>query len=210
MTIEVEVDGQVYSGSSVMRVKWRKNDPMGATHGPSWISGIRGEAAFVEIPERGVLFALMSFSGNTSYAADLPTRIMTGRNKGWARGEEEFTAVEKAKGQILTVTKPHYPLLVTFEDITDSQTIKVVDPANLTPTFGPGVSLKRVTLEITDEPVTREVIEQVLPWFYKVESIIPRALLPRYEKDATPEQKISLLDFVDGKTFREKRIDNKR
>ena len=95
-------------------------------------------------------------------------------------------------------------------DITDSKTIKVLDPGNLAATFGPGVLLKRVTLEITDQPVTRGSIEQVLPWFYRTESLIPSSEKPPFAKDRTPEQKISLLDFVDGKTFREKRIDNKK
>ena len=165
MTIEVEADGQVYSGFNVVRVKWRKNDPIGAANGPSWLSGIRGEAAFVEIPERGVIFALLSFSGNTSYTADLPTRIMTGRKKGWARGEDEFAAVEEIAGKILTVTEPHYPLLVLFADINDPKSVQKVDPENLAATFGPGVSLKRITLEITDEPVTERKIEDVLGWW---------------------------------------------
>ena len=165
MTIEVEADGQVYSGSNVASIKWRKNDPLGAVNGPTWLSGTRGEAAFVEIPGRGVLFALLSFSGNTAYTADLPTRIMMGRKKGWARGEDEFSAVEAAEGKTLTVPKRHYPLLVTFTDINDPKTVQKVDPDDLAATFGPGVSLKRITLEITDEPVTEGKIEQLLGWW---------------------------------------------
>ncbi|MDR4487070.1 MAG: hypothetical protein R3B83_06040 [Nitrospirales bacterium] len=55
-------------------------------------------------------------------------------------------------------------LLVTFTDLTDPTTVKKVDPENLAATLGPGVSLKRITLEITDEPVTEGKIEQVLGW----------------------------------------------
>ena len=54
------------------------------------------------------------------------------------------------------------PLLVTFADITDPTTVQKVDPENLVATFGPGVSLKRISLEITDEPVTEGRIERVL------------------------------------------------
>ncbi|MDR4487060.1 MAG: hypothetical protein R3B83_05990 [Nitrospirales bacterium] len=62
------------------------------------------------------------------------------------------------------IPRSHYPLLVTFTDLTDPTTVKVVDPENLAATFGPGVSLKRLTLEITDEPVTEGKIESVLGW----------------------------------------------
>ncbi len=164
MTVEVEVDGQVYTGSSVVRVSWRKNDPIGAANGPTWISGTRGEAPFVEIPGYGVLFTLLSFFDNTAYAADIATRVMSGR-MGWTRGKEEFAAVQDAEGQMLTVTEAHYPLLVTFTDVNDPKSVKKMAPDNLAATFGPGVSLKRITLEITDEPVTVGKIESVLGWW---------------------------------------------
>ena len=204
MTIEVEVDGQVLTGASVMKVSWRKNDPIGAANGPEWLGGIRGEAPYVEIPGRGVLFGLISVAGHSSYAADVATQMMTGQ-KGWARGPQEFSLVQAAKGQTVTIPLDRYPLLVTFTDLTDPTTVKVVDPENLAPTFGPGVSLKRITLEITDEPVTEGKIESVLGWFFEVDSLTPRDKQPRFLKDQTPEQRVSLLDFMDWKTFGEKR-----
>ncbi|MDR4496279.1 MAG: hypothetical protein R3B74_18050 [Nitrospirales bacterium] len=42
--------------------------------------------------------------------------------------------------------------------------MKKVDLDDLAATFGPGVALKRIMLEITDEPVTEGKIEQVLGW----------------------------------------------
>jgi hypothetical protein len=164
MIVEVQVDEQVYAGSSVIRVRWRKNDPIGAVNGPDWISGVQGEVPIVELPKRGMLFALLSDSSNSSYAADLATQILSGRN-GWARGNEEFAVVQEAQGQTLTIPPDRYPFMVTFTDITDPTTVKQVDPTNLAATFGPGVSLKRITLAITDEPVTEGKIEQVLGWW---------------------------------------------
>ena len=54
------------------------------------------------------------------------------------------------------------PVLVTFDDIADPTSVERVDPADLTASFGPGVELKAVTLEITDEPVTVGYVEAVL------------------------------------------------
>ncbi len=55
-------------------------------------------------------------------------------------------------------------LLVTFDDITDPTTVRLADPANLSASFGPGVSLAGVTLEITRADVTEERVEAVLGW----------------------------------------------
>ena len=79
-------------------------------------------------------------------------------------GDERFAILSKVR---LTTDMPHshYPLLVAFMDITDPKTRQQVDPDNLAGTFGPGVLLKRITLEITDEPVTKGKIERVLGWW---------------------------------------------
>lgn len=141
-----------------------QNDPIGAANGPECLGGIRDEAPYVEVPGRGILFGLISFAGNSSYAADVATQVMTGR-KGWARGPQEFSLAKAAEGHTLTIPHDRYPLLVTFTDITDPKTVQKVDPANLAAMFGPGVLLNRITLEITDEPVTEGKIESVLGWW---------------------------------------------
>ena len=164
MTIEVEADGQVYSGSSVVRVSWRKNDPLGAANGATWLSSLRGEAPFVEIPGRGVLFALLRTANNSSHAENLATGILTNR-LGSPRGNEDLMAVKEAEGETFILTEAYYPLLVTFTDISDPKTIKVVDPGNLSSTFGLEFSLKQITVEITNEPVTEGKIAQVLGWW---------------------------------------------
>lgn len=63
---------------------------------------------------------------------------------------------------MITVPEYQYPMLVTFDDITDPASVRLVDPSNLAASFGPGVRLKSVTLEVTDEAVTAGVVENVL------------------------------------------------
>ena len=55
------------------------------------------------------------------------------------------------------------PTTVTFGNMADPKSVALVDPRNLSATFGPGYELKSATIEITDEPVTRG-IAKVLPW----------------------------------------------
>jgi hypothetical protein len=57
-----------------------------------------------------------------------------------------------------------YPLLVTFDDITKPETVREVDPSNLAATFGEGVSLRGMTLEVTEDKVTEGQVAAALPW----------------------------------------------
>ena len=58
-------------------------------------------------------------------------------------------------------------------DINDPNSVIEVDPDNLAATLGPGVSLKRIMLEITDEPVTEGKIEQILPCLRSGKACVP-------------------------------------
>jgi hypothetical protein len=46
------------------------------------------------------------------------------------------------------------PKLVRFGDINDPHTLVQVSPYDLAASFGPGVTLKRVILQLTDDPIT--------------------------------------------------------
>ena len=54
-------------------------------------------------------------------------------------------------------------MLVTFEYLADPTSVRRVDPDDLASTFGEGVSLKRITVQVTDDPVTTG-IEKRLVW----------------------------------------------
>lgn len=56
-----------------------------------------------------------------------------------------------------------YPMLVTFSDLGDPASVERVDPDDLAASFGDGVRLKRVTVQMTDDPVTTGITTR-LPW----------------------------------------------
>ncbi|MGP0591289.1 hypothetical protein ACTRXD_01955 [Nitrospira sp. T9] len=157
MTLEVDVDGQLHTGSSVVKVTVSDSDPLTKGLGFSSQFGARGEAAFVELPEGKFLFALLD--GGPPDSGPQTNAINIFKDQLPRRGDERFAIVEKSRFK-KEIPRSLYPLLVTFTDIIDPTTVKVVDPDNLAETFGSGVSLKRITLEITDEPVTEGKIEQ--------------------------------------------------
>ena len=57
---------------------------------------------------------------------------------------------------------------MTFGDIADPASVRLVDPGDLGASFGPGVRLKAVTLEVTEEAVTEGVVEGVLGWLSEI------------------------------------------
>ncbi|MCA9482024.1 MAG: hypothetical protein KC545_16905, partial [Nitrospira sp.] len=59
MTMEVEVDGQLYTGSSVVKVRVKESEPLTKQLGYPLQFGAKGEAAYVELPGRRYLFALL-------------------------------------------------------------------------------------------------------------------------------------------------------
>jgi hypothetical protein len=158
LTIEVETPNGVVSGGSVVEVI------AGST--PKWIPGegaggmgakLKGEASFVEVAPGRYLFALLSED-----MEDLAFDVFFER-KG-KDPEKIASELENLRGT-REVPPEHYPLLITFDDISDPKTLKRVDPANLAASFGSGASLKRITLEITDEGVENGTIENILPWW---------------------------------------------
>ncbi len=206
LTIEVETPMGLASGSSVAAVKW--------SSGPKLLPAIQrfnnkmqGEAVVVALPDGKYIFALLSKSNNHEYTSDLATKTLYDTTKR-TRSKEAFRRVIKLK-EPLTVPSNLYPLFVTFTDVNDPTTVQQVDPDDLAASFGEGYSLKGITLEITDEPVTWGKVEKVLGWIYTAESLTPRELRPRFAKDRTFAQKVHLYDFIDIKTWGKKRSERK-
>lgn len=157
LVIELETPNGLVSGGSVVAVQARSS--------PKWLpfsgaggmqSATTGEASIIEVRPGQYLFALLGNERELALTLFFP--------------ESAPSTAERAKlletlRETREVPRTRYPLLVTFIDINDPKTIQRVDPDNLAAVFGPAVSMKRVTLEITDENVTGSEIEKLLPWW---------------------------------------------
>jgi hypothetical protein len=158
MTVEVEVNGQLHDGSSVVEVAVFGHPDIPLVHGNRDLE-MEGEAVVVELPKNRYLFALLN------YNAFFASKVFKDRMEGaLSESGERWAKIISNLRKTHDIDSKDYPLLVTFTDITDPTTVKQVDPNILAATFGEGVSLKRITLEITDEPVTEGKIESVLGW----------------------------------------------
>jgi len=138
---------------------------------PSWITfvphrvhyfSMLGEAVVLNVGGNRYLFMLTVRNG-MEY---LPFMVLAPR---FGLAEADYRALAKKIANfrgVVEVPRRLYPLLVTFDDVNDPKTVKKVDPDDLAATFGPGYRLKSITIEITDEPVTRGKVEKVLGWIY--------------------------------------------
>ncbi|MEP5757385.1 MAG: hypothetical protein ABJ359_21260 [Nitratireductor sp.] len=154
LTVEVLVDGETVSGAAVSYVRWQEANAL--DHYPT---AYRGEATVVDLGERGLLFALIGEP--TKYIAGYTLHQELGERR--SDYETLYPKIAQFRG-VRDVPPERYPPLVPFTDIADPTTVKRVDPDDLAATFGPGVALKRITLEITDEAVTEGEVEAVLGW----------------------------------------------
>lgn len=154
LTVEVSTPEGVRSGSAVTEVVWQERNWTGNFPG-----SYRGEATVVDLGKGRYLFALIGeqtrYLALRTFAPDLGDKAVI--------TEEGFAAMAGIRGR-RDVPAKYYPLLVTFDDVGRPETVKRVDPANLGASFGPGVTLERVSLEIVDEPATTEQITQLLNW----------------------------------------------
>jgi hypothetical protein len=86
------------------------------------------------------------------------------------------------------------PMLVRFRDLNDPASVERVDPADLAASFGAGVKLEGINIEITDQPVTHG-IEAILPWIK--DNLHTRRLIPPTPGRISHLPPVELLSYDD-------------
>jgi hypothetical protein len=163
MVVEVNTPQGLRLGESVREVRFyaRVNGGDGAS--------VKGEAIAIDLPGGHTLFVLLSgANGDVDYGAWIADWALKrdlspgGANAGYKPGRfaEIYPTWPRTISPIIHTKGPQ---LVHFGDIRDPKSVAAVDPAHLDAAFGPGVTLKRITVQVTDEPVTTG-IEKRLGW----------------------------------------------
>ncbi len=176
LTITLDTPLGERSGSAVQHIFWAgpatkdEGKPLGDGAHSAWT--VTGEAVVVEVSPGKYLFALLKapsgFIGdpgkNLAYAL-----LQSNGTKGYVSSEATINLIKALPlEQPVPLPPKAWPLMVTFSDIADPKSVQRVDPEDLAASFGPGVRLKAVTLEVTDEAVTEGKVEAVLGWLEEV------------------------------------------
>ena len=186
LTVGVDTPEGVKTGSSVIEVETAVASERSIPNPGAVSHRVRGEAVAVDLPDGRTLFALLR-SGND---IDWASRVMFLRAADGLDFEKRFEAMLRNRNELELPRmwppvghleeRPAYPMLVTFGDLDDPTSVEEVDPDDLAATFGEGVSLKRITVQMTDDLVTTG-IEERLGWLGKIR-----------------EMNLSLEDFPEG------------
>ncbi len=186
LTVSVETPTGTVSGAAVVAVRIENLPTIGGKHiGNAIDTDVTGEATVVEVAPGKYLFALLGGSDERASA--------TFRDSSHEDADAIWSHIDSLRTS-LPLPRAKWPLLVTFADITNPQTVRVVSPDDLAATFGPGFALKSIILEITDEPVTKGRVDAVLGWLKEIKGRI-KPTNKRYEKDLTAEEKLYSFDF---------------
>lgn len=156
MTVTVETPEGLKTGYAVREVVFTDGPKLlPDVAGANW--SVRGEAVAVDLGQGKYLFALMDIDGSYRIVHDVfPYSPASGQNI--VRYYKSLT------GQKKVLEHNQYPTLVTFTDIKDPKSVVAVDRDNLAGPFGVGVTLKDITLEMTEEEVT-QIVDKILPNF---------------------------------------------
>jgi hypothetical protein len=154
MTVHVVTPAGPRSGSSVLEI----------THYPNGArpTRLRGEAAAVD-PGGQTLFALLCGRGSESAAETYAYAAYDPPVAYGAEAWREMAEYIKRQTRPATLKAQDLPTFVRFRDPADARTVELVDPSNLSASFGLGTRLNRVEIEITQDPVT-STIERRLPY----------------------------------------------
>ncbi|HEX8486021.1 hypothetical protein [Sphingomonas sp.] len=163
LTIEVDTPAGIKSGSSVYEITaWNALKLLPEERSRDW--AVKGDAAAVDLADGRTLFALLKTT--SLMREDLAQVSMAALDPAFRNDIVESAGRIGRSERIrspASVSQGDYPLLVTFRDVRNPKSVERVDPAALDKSFGAGVTLRRITVEITDVPVTTG-IEKRLGW----------------------------------------------
>jgi hypothetical protein len=164
LTVSIEIDGQVHTGSSVIEIAYVGQPEIGDV-GPFAPPRVRGQAPVVDLGEHGAIVAALLPGGANNRSSSAPYLAM--KAYGVTRGYDAYRTIGRQSGR-RDLAADNMPLLIWFENLADPIAARVVDPSALSDMLGPTARLAAAYVEITDAPIVID-IDKKLPWYADLE-----------------------------------------
>lgn len=155
--VEVETPEGLKTGSNVAQVTitpkfvhWNPSSPPVSTR-------VKAEAIFIDLGQGKNIVSTLKFgeSGTLDNIGELAQSVFKCTTSGLRL---------RRNGTRSELTNTNIPVLVTFLDPNNPNTLRVVKPDEFEHAFGSGYLFKAAWIEITEDAVTTNRIEQSLPW----------------------------------------------
>lgn len=161
LTIEVETPEGLKTGSSVIEPRARTQSPGLSLR--SVVTRVRGDAVFVDLGNGKNVVGLMA-RGPEGRDVDAPVRLAMEAFKARSCRTSmcDWRQMQSMTGR-RNMSPGLVPTLVTFANLNDPKTARIIRPGEFEAVFGPGYHFKRAWIEMTDDWVTRGIKER-LPW----------------------------------------------
>jgi hypothetical protein len=162
LTINIELDGKVHSGSSVIEIGWQEGIKLGDSGGFAPI--IRGQAAVVDLGDRGVVVATLINGESYGPANDgaLGAQWIAPRAFGQDTNADAIPDLPKLRGKRVLESN-NLPRFLWFSNPQDPTTAKILRVQDVPTVFGPSARFAGASVEITNDPIVIDIRER-LPW----------------------------------------------
>lgn len=170
LTMNVEVDGVLHSGSSIIEVTWYAHFlPELVSFSPE----LRGQAALVDLGDRGVVVAALINGETYGPAKDGASGAIwiAARAFGLDSTIGELPRLSELRGK-RELSLNNLPRFLWFSNPRDPMTARNVRVQDFASALGPSARFAGASVEITSEPIVINIYDK-LPWLKSLEQSPP-------------------------------------
>lgn len=161
LTIAIEANGLERVGSSTIEVSWVHQPQWLPIKVPEFVANVRGDAAVIDLRDGRALVALLGPADPLDEPTPPEYRVM--RAFGLTGGPADIPEIAKQAG-VRRLRGKDIPAFVMFGDRADPRSARLLRSVASEQELDSGIRLMAATIEVTSDPVTRE-IDKKLPWW---------------------------------------------
>lgn len=170
LTVNVELDGVLHSGSSVIEVTWYAHLLPELI---SFSSELRGQAALVDLGDRGIVAATLINGEDYGPAKDgaLSALWIAASAFGFGSTIDELPRLPELRGR-RELASDNLPRFLWFSNPHDPMTGRKILAQDFSSAMGPSVRFAGASVETTSDPIVINAYDK-LPWLKSLEQKSP-------------------------------------